>query len=99
MTMLTFIEDGAPDRLGDGMINFSKRQRSADVVTRIIHWQSKPYNLRPIPTVQAYLQESLTKFSDDEHLRDYFWNLSLKREKRETEEDKMSRLLYEAGFL
>lgn len=99
MTTLTFIEDGAADRLNDTLINFGKRQRSADVVAKIVRWQSKPYNLRAIPTVQNYIRDALPRFSDDEHLRDYFWNLSLRREKREREEDKMNRLLYEAGFL
>ncbi|EIN12588.1 ras GEF [Punctularia strigosozonata HHB-11173 SS5] len=99
MSALTFIEDGNQDRLGDEMINFVKRQRSADIVTRIKLWQSKPYSFKPVPIIQTYLDESLTRFSDDEHLRDYFWNLSLRREPREREDERMNRLLYESGFL
>jgi son of sevenless len=99
MSALTFIEDGNSDRLGDDMVNFTKRHRSADIITRIKLWQSKPYSFKPIPLVQTYLEESLNRFSDDEHLRDYFWNLSLRREPREREDERMNRLLYESGFL
>lgn len=45
LTDLTFIEDGNPDRLrvDERLINFSKRQKTADVIQEIMVYQSTPY--------------------------------------------------------
>ncbi|EJD52446.1 ras GEF [Auricularia subglabra TFB-10046 SS5] len=98
LTTLTFIQDGSPDLLKDSsLINFNKRHKIADVIREIKTFQSKPYNLTPIPAILSYIDQSissLTMSADD------FWNLSLEREPREkVHDEKMQRLLTESGFL
>jgi son of sevenless len=99
ITTLTFIQDGNPDMLPGGLINFSKRQKAADVMSDIRRWQHTPYSFQPVPTILKYIEDSLAVYADDEALRDYFWKLSLEREPREREDEKMARLLQESGFL
>lgn len=113
LTTLTFIQDGSPDNLKDGnLINFNKRNKIADVIREMKTFQSKPYNLTPIPYVLSFIEDSISslKMSADD-----FWNLSLSREPREKvrmptepdssltslskEDEKMQRLLTESGFL
>ncbi|CCM04907.1 uncharacterized protein FIBRA_07104 [Fibroporia radiculosa] len=98
LTTLTFIHDGAEDKLA-GMINFRKRQKAAEVIQDIKRWQSKPYNLQAVASVLSFLEECVGKYSDGVDYADQFWNLSLEREPREREDEKMARLLQESGFL
>ncbi|KAI0731989.1 ras GEF [Fomitopsis betulina] len=99
LTTLTFINDGAGDRLGDNMINFRKRQKAAEVIQDIKRWQSKPYNFQTVASILSYLEECFNKYSDGHDYADQFWNISLEREPREREDEKMARLLQESGFL
>lgn len=99
LTTLTFINDGAGDRLGDNMINFRKRQKAAEVIHDIKRWQSKPYNFQTVASILSYLEECFNKYSDGHDYADQFWNISLEREPREREDEKMARLLQESGFL
>ena len=99
LTTLTFINDGAEDRLGGNMVNFRKRQKAAEVIQDIKRWQSKPYNFQTVGTVLSYLEESFNRYVDGVDYGDQFWNLSLEREPREREDEKMARLLQESGFL
>lgn len=99
LTTLTFINDGAEDKVSGNMINFRKRQKAAEVILDIKRWQSMPYNLTPVPVVVAWLEESFDKYQDGKDYGDQFWNLSLEREPREREDEKMARLLQESGFL
>lgn len=46
-----------------------------------------------------FIEESLHGFNDQVDIGDHFWNLSLEREPREREDEKMARLLQESGFL
>ncbi len=85
--------------LPGNLINFGKRQKAAEVIREIKHWQSKPYNLNPLPNVQAFIEESLNEFNDSQDWSDIFWNKSLEREPREREDERMARLLQESGFL
>ncbi|KAH9936253.1 ras guanine nucleotide exchange factor domain-containing protein [Fomitopsis serialis] len=99
LTTLTFINDGAGDKLGDNMINFRKRQKAAEVIQDIKRWQSKPYNFQTVASILAYLEECFNKYADGFDYADQFWNQSLEREPREREDEKMARLLQESGFL
>jgi len=81
------------------MVNFRKRQKASEVIQDIKRWQSQPFSFHPIPSVLAFIEESLNQFSDTVDIRDRFWNLSLQREPREREDEKMARLLQESGFL
>jgi len=80
-------------------INFGKRHRAAEVINDIKRWQTKPYNLQPVPGILSFVEESLHAYNDPERLKDDLWNLSLEREPREREDEKMARLLQESGFL
>lgn len=81
------------------MINFRKRQKAAEVIRDIKQWQSTPYNFATVAVILSYLEDSLDKYSDGVDYGDQFWNLSLEREPREREDEKMARLLQESGFL
>jgi son of sevenless-like protein len=97
LTILVFINDGNKDILAKegNLINFNKRQKAAEIIREIKKYQSKPYNLAPVESIQSFLRESLAI----DRSSDYFWQLSLEREPREREDEKMARLLQESGFL
>ncbi|TFK40718.1 ras guanine nucleotide exchange factor domain-containing protein [Crucibulum laeve] len=101
LSTLQFIQDGNPDNLEGGLVNFRKRQKAAEVISDIKRWQAQPFNLTIIPSIQSYIEESLNQYSktDTRASSDHFWALSLEREPREREDEKMARLLQESGFL
>ena len=99
LTTLTFINDGAGDKLSGNMINFRKRQKAAEVIQDIKRWQAVPYNFQTVASVLSYLEDSFQAYQDGVDYGDQFWNLSLEREPREREDEKMARLLQESGFL
>eukprot|EP01103_Thecamoeba_quadrilineata_P019256 TRINITY_DN7710_c0_g1_i1.p1 TRINITY_DN7710_c0_g1~~TRINITY_DN7710_c0_g1_i1.p1 ORF type:complete len:1179 (-),score=318.56 TRINITY_DN7710_c0_g1_i1:14-3550(-) len=56
LTDLTFIEDGNPDLLPDGvLINFMKRRRVAAVIQEIQQYQLTPYPLAKVKQIRSYL--------------------------------------------
>jgi son of sevenless-like protein len=96
LTVLTFIQDGAKDTLKEGgLINFQKRQKTADVIQEITKFQMQPYNLTKLPAIRNFIEESLAILDNSPD----FWQLSLEREPKEREDEKMARLLQESGFL
>ncbi|KIK59298.1 hypothetical protein GYMLUDRAFT_44664 [Collybiopsis luxurians FD-317 M1] len=97
LSTLQFIQDGNKDFLSDGMVNFKKRQMASEVISDIKRWQAHSYNLQLVPAIRDYIEESLSAFDDTD--RDRFWQMSLEREPREREDEKMARLLQESGFL
>jgi len=99
LTTLTFIQDGSKDTLPGNLVNFRKRQKASEVIQDIQRWQTLPHHFHPLSAVQMYIEESLGKFNDQVDVGDMFWNLSLEREPREREDEKMARLLQESGFL
>lgn len=76
LTDLTFIEEGNSDKLPDGSINFTKRQRLAEVISDIQTYQNTPYFLKEVPSIRSYLEnaEALPE--------EQCYKLSLKREPR-----------------
>ncbi|KAI0689705.1 ras guanine nucleotide exchange factor domain-containing protein [Cytidiella melzeri] len=99
LTTLTFINDGAEDKVAGHMINFRKRQKAAEVIRDIKQWQTIPYNFTTVSAILAFLEDSFEKYVDGVDYGDQFWNTSLEREPREREDEKMARLLQESGFL
>lgn len=97
MTTLTFIQDGMKDNLAKegNLINFLKRSKAAAIITEIKKYQSTIYNLLPVEVIRSFLEESLKI----ERPQDFYWELSLQREPRERDDEKMARLLQESGFL
>ena len=92
------MQEGSKDTLSSNIVNFRKCQKTSEVICNILRWQSKPHNFSPIPDVLASLEEALS-FNDRTDLSSFLWNLSLEREPKEREDEKMRRLLVESGFL
>ncbi|TDL15520.1 ras GEF [Rickenella mellea] len=80
LTDLTVIQHDIKDHLQPNMISFKNCQGIAEVLREIKHWQSAQFNLRPLPVVLRFIEESLAVFSDGTNWDDYFWNASLERE-------------------
>ncbi|KAJ6508999.1 ras guanine nucleotide exchange factor domain-containing protein [Mycena sanguinolenta] len=104
LSTLQFIQDGSPDtlRAREGsspntprLVNFRKRQQASKAVSEIRRWQGVSYDLHFVPAVQVYIEASLNAVINSERL----WELSLEREPREREDERMARLLQESGFL
>ena len=76
LTDLTFIEEGNPDNLPDGSINFTKRQRLSEVIAEIQTYQNTPYFLRELTFVRDYL------YNVEALPEEQCYKLSLKREGR-----------------
>ncbi|WFD31456.1 cell division cycle- protein [Malassezia sp. CBS 17886] len=97
---LTFIEDGNPDMLyaDPRLINFSKRQRAADIIAEITTYQSTPYNLTPVPAMIEFLEARL-----EVHLNEHqHYHRSLVLEPRQSAvsaDERLSQLLQENGFI
>jgi len=79
LTDLTFIEDGNPDTLADGLINFAKRRRIAAVIREIQQYQQTPYCLQPVPALINFLSGGLQGLDEKQA-----YNLSLVVEPRES---------------
>ncbi|KAI7905291.1 ras guanine nucleotide exchange factor domain-containing protein [Cokeromyces recurvatus] len=97
---LTFIEDGNPDELKAkgqpvSLINFAKRAKTAEVIREIQQYQSSLYQLKSVEEIQKFIKSNLISTRDEEQL----YKESLKLEPREREDEKITRLLQESGFL
>ncbi|KAI8989948.1 ras guanine nucleotide exchange factor domain-containing protein [Pilobolus umbonatus] len=94
---LTFIEDGNPNALKKwkDLINFAKRAKKAEVIREIQQYQSSSYRLKPVDELQEFIKSNLKSTRDEEQL----YKESLKLEPREREDEKITRLLQESGFL
>ncbi|KAG6841045.1 hypothetical protein C0991_002353 [Blastosporella zonata] len=99
IVLADFIHDGNPDTLPGGLVNFRKHQMASDVVNDIKHWKSQPFNFQVIPSVRTYIEQSLNRYIDTKASAEHFWALSLEREPRERDDERMARLLQETGFL
>ncbi|KAG0249300.1 hypothetical protein BG011_009440 [Mortierella polycephala] len=97
LTDLVMIQDGNPDTLkgADHHINFYKRVSTAEVIREIQQYQAVPYCLTIVPEIQAYIRRGLDHSKPVADLYD----MSLALEPREDEEEKITRLLSESGFL
>ncbi|KAI9481025.1 MAG: ras guanine nucleotide exchange factor domain-containing protein [Benjaminiella poitrasii] len=98
---LTFIEDGNANELKSKaaqqivLINFAKRAKTAEVIREIQQYQLSLYQLKPVDDLQEFIKTNLISTRDEEQL----YKESLKLEPREREDEKITRLLQESGFL
>ncbi|VDB85607.1 unnamed protein product [Peniophora sp. CBMAI 1063] len=98
MTLMV-IQESAPNTITDNLINFRKRAKAVEVVQEIQQWQSRPFNFARVELIAYYLLEQLNKFNGASDVSTVLWDLSLEREPTERQDEKMSRLLQETGFI
>lgn len=99
LTALTFVQEGSMDSLSNNLVNFRKRQKAAEVIHDIKRWQSQPHYFHSITSVLVFIEDSLNRFSDQKDIGEMFWNLSNLLEPREREDETITRLMQESGFL
>ncbi|KAI8890854.1 ras GEF [Backusella circina FSU 941] len=94
---LTFIEDGNPNFLktSKDLINFAKRAKTAEVIRELQQYQSMGYQFRIVDEVQSFIMDNLHSARDEDQL----YRESLKLEPKERDDEKITRLLQESGFL
>ena len=91
LTFLAVIEEGNADMLpgpadkARKLIHFAKRQKCADVIREIQQYQATLYNLAPVPVVLTFLEQQLENAEKGPDA----YELSLKLEPREREDEKM----------
>ncbi|KAG4108093.1 ras GEF [Neocallimastix lanati (nom. inval.)] len=97
LTDLTFIEDGNTNNLktNNQLINFSKQNKTAEVIREIQQYQNQPYNLNPVKEICDFVLKCLNETVDETTL----YNMSLILEPREREDEVIARKLQESGFL
>ncbi|RCI06127.1 hypothetical protein CU098_011230 [Rhizopus stolonifer] len=95
---LTFIEDGNSNFLKPPyahLINFAKRTKTATVIQEIQQYQMTCYQFRPVEAIQEFINNNMGSSRDEDQL----YKESLKLEPKERDDEKITRLLYESGFL
>ncbi|KAL8677616.1 MAG: hypothetical protein Q9186_005975 [Xanthomendoza sp. 1 TL-2023] len=96
LTDLTFIEDGISSVIKKtNLINFAKRAKTAEVIRDIQQYQNVPYPLKPVTDLQDYILSNMQAAGDVHEM----YEKSLAVEPREREDEKITRLLSESGFL
>ncbi|PRP77743.1 rasGEF domain-containing protein [Planoprotostelium fungivorum] len=60
LTDIIFIEDGNPDYIANGLINWTKRRRLSTVIKEVQTYQLKAYNFESISFLQTYLDEVMS---------------------------------------
>jgi son of sevenless-like protein len=75
---LTFIEDGNPDSLENGGINFYKWRKLSEVVHNIMQYRDIPYSVQPSDDVTNYLSKGIVEAK--ELAEDGIFKTSKKRE-------------------
>ncbi|KAL8735938.1 MAG: hypothetical protein Q9166_000500 [cf. Caloplaca sp. 2 TL-2023] len=96
LTDLTFIEDGISSVIKkNNLINFAKRAKTAEVIRDIQQYQNVPYPLKPVTDLQDYILSNMQAAGDVHEM----YEKSLAVEPREREDEKITRLLSESGFL
>ncbi len=84
---LTFIEEGNKDTIiagdGHGLINFEKRRKVAQVISRLQQYQRTPFGFHVVPQIFSVLHKEISN-SDVVDLSDnLLYQMSLQREPRE----------------
>ena len=90
LTDLTFIEDGIPATIKKSdLINFAKRAKTADVIREIQTYQNVAYPFKTVPELLEMMIPVINESPDASDQDTY--DLSLKLEPREREDEKIAR--------
>ncbi|KAI9323266.1 ras guanine nucleotide exchange factor domain-containing protein [Dichotomocladium elegans] len=95
---MTFIQDGNPDTVmvgGRNLINFGKMAKIGGVIRDIEQYQNVAYPFQHVEVLQTFIKANLQSTRDDDTL----YTESLKIEPKEREDEKVTRLLEESGFI
>ncbi|ORY95571.1 ras guanine nucleotide exchange factor domain-containing protein [Syncephalastrum racemosum] len=97
---LTFIADGNPDMLvtprrSTSLINFGKLSKTGAVIRDMQQFQSLSYAFQPVELLQTFIKANLQSARDEEVL----YTASVKLEPKEREDQKVTRMLSESGFV
>ncbi|KNC77529.1 hypothetical protein SARC_10011 [Sphaeroforma arctica JP610] len=65
LTDLTFIEEGNPDKLPGGQINFNKRRIFAGTITQILDYQKNEYNFTVVNGLRWHLTHLFLSWNED----------------------------------
>ena len=85
---MTFIEDGIPSIIKKtNLINFAKRDKTAEIIRSIQQYQNAPYALQPVPELQDYILSNMQAAGDVHGM----YERSLQVEPREREDEKIAR--------
>ncbi|KAJ1565330.1 hypothetical protein HK096_003415, partial [Nowakowskiella sp. JEL0078] len=92
-TDLTFIEDGNPDFIkGTKLINFAKRMKTAEVINDFQQYQLS-FALAEVSEIQEFLKNSWQVEADEKASYERSCDLEI----RESDEEKITRMLQESG--
>ncbi|ORX38721.1 hypothetical protein BD324DRAFT_650066 [Kockovaella imperatae] len=97
-TSTTTASTAAADGNQPLLINFFKRSLAAEILRDIQQYQSQPYNLAKSRMVYDWLMKQL-EYCDRTYDLDKMYNLSLQLEPREREEERITRMLHDSGFI
>jgi hypothetical protein len=90
LTDLTFLDDGNPDYV-QGRINMDKCDRYLKIIENFQLYQTKKYEFQPLMDIREKLLGAIN--IETNHDQDYYYELSLSLEPRESSKSRMEKTL------
>ena len=79
LTDLTFVEEGNPSSLKDGLINFSKWRLVSKILKRLHKYQQNLYNFDAVPIIQGVFKVALFYFQFENQTKLNYYLLEVLR--------------------